>query len=72
MVGAAVFLGGWQGPLLPGPAWMAAKTVALLAAMVWAGRRMARVRLERFVVVAWTVLIPLALVDVFVSGAFAL
>ena len=34
--------------------------------------RLARVRLERFVVVAWTVLIPLALVDVFVSGALAL
>ncbi len=33
---------------------------------------LARVRLERFVVVAWTVLIPLALVDVFVSGALAL
>jgi NADH:ubiquinone oxidoreductase subunit H len=36
------------------------------------GHRVARVRLERFVVVAWTVLIPLALVDVFVSGALAL
>ena len=72
VMGAAVFLGGWQGPLLPGPAWMALKTVALLAFLVWVGHRTARVRLERFVVVAWAVLIPLALVDVFVSGALAL
>lgn len=72
VMGAAVFLGGWQGPVLPGAAWMALKTVVLLAGLVWLGRRMARVRLERFVVVAWTVLIPLALVDVFVSGAIAL
>jgi NADH-quinone oxidoreductase subunit H len=72
VMGAAVFLGGWQGPVLPGPAWMALKTLALLAMLVWAGHRLARVRLERFVVVAWAVLIPLALVDVFVSGALAL
>lgn len=72
VVGAAVFLGGWQGPILPGPAWMALKTLALLAVLVWAGHRLARVRLERFVVVAWAVIIPLALVDVFVSGALAL
>lgn len=72
VMGAAVFLGGWQGPVLPGAAWMALKTVVLLAALVWLGRRMARVRLERFVVVAWAALIPLALVDVFVSGAIAL
>ncbi|CAN5249569.1 hypothetical protein BH24ACT1_BH24ACT1_03200 [soil metagenome] len=72
VMGAAVFLGGWQGPLLPGSAWMALKTLALLAVLVGAGHRLARVRLERFVVVAWAVLIPLALVDVFVSGALAL
>jgi NADH-quinone oxidoreductase subunit H len=72
VMGAAVFLGGWQGPVLPGPAWMALKTLALLAAVAWLGHRVARVRLERFVVVAWSVLIPLALVDVFVSGAIAL
>ncbi|MBW3555715.1 MAG: NADH-quinone oxidoreductase subunit H [Actinobacteria bacterium] len=72
VMGAAVFLGGWQGPMLPGPAWMALKTLVLLAGLVWMAHRVARVRLERFVVVAWTVLIPLALVDVFVSGAIAL
>jgi NADH-quinone oxidoreductase subunit H len=69
---AAVFLGGWQGPVLPGGAWMALKTLALLAVVVAVGHRVARIRLERFVVLAWAVLIPLALVDVFVSGALAL
>lgn len=72
VMGAAVFLGGWQGPVLPGPAWMALKTLTLLAVIVAGGHRLARIRLERFVVVAWAVLIPLALVDVFVSGALAL
>ncbi|MDP8938411.1 MAG: NADH-quinone oxidoreductase subunit H [Actinomycetota bacterium] len=71
-MGAAVFLGGWQGPVLPGWLWMALKTLVLLAVVARLGHRVARVRLERFVVVAWSVLIPLALVDVFVSGAIAL
>lgn len=70
--GAAVFLGGWLGPWLPGPVWMAAKTLALLVIILACGHLIARVRLERFVVVAWAVLIPLALVDVFASGLLAL
>ena len=69
---AAAFLGGWHGPLLPGPVWMAAKTLAVAAVVVWAGHVLPRVRLERFAVVAWSVLIPLALVDVFAAGLEAL
>lgn len=71
-MGAATFLGGWLGPLLPAPVWMALKTLAIITVMVTAGHRFARWRLERFVVVSWVVLIPIALVDVFVSGALAL
>jgi NADH-quinone oxidoreductase subunit H len=67
-MGAAVFLGGWLGPWLPGWAWVALKTLVLLAVLVAAGHLVARVRIERFVVVSWAVLIPLALVDVFGSG----
>lgn len=71
-MGAAVFLGGWNGPWLPGPVWMTIKTTTLIGVMVAAGHLFARVRLERFVVVAWAVLIPLALVDVFAAGALVL
>lgn len=71
-MGAAAFLGGWLGPLLPGPVWMVLKTLVLIVVMILAKHVVARVRLERFVVIAWTVLIPLALVDVFLSGLFAL
>ncbi len=71
-IGATVFLGGWLGPWLPGPAWLGLKTLALLVLLVVADHLLARVRLERFVVIAWTVLIPLALVDVFLSGILLL
>ena len=71
-MGAAGFLGGWFGPLLPGPVWVVLKTLALLALILAAGHLLARVRLELFVLVAWAVLIPLALLNVFVSGALLL
>ena len=71
-MGAAAFLGGWWGPWLPGSVWMILKTLALIAVLVAAGHVFARVRLERFVVVSWVLLIPLALVDVFLSGLLAL
>lgn len=71
-MGAAAFLGGWLGPWLPGPVWMVLKTAVVITLLVGARHVFARVRLERFVVISWAVLIPLALVDVFLSGLFAL
>ena len=71
-MGAAVFLGGWLGPWLPAPVWMGVKTAAILATLVGVRHALGRVRTERFVVIAWAGLIPLALVDVFVSGWLAL
>ena len=68
-MGAAGFLGGWFGPLLPGPAWVVLKTLALLAVIVLAGHLLARIPIERFVIVSWVALIPLALLNIFVSGA---
>jgi NADH-quinone oxidoreductase subunit H len=69
---AAVFLGGWLGPVLPGAVWMAVKTAAV-AVTVLAGRHLlARISPERFVRVAWTVLLPLAFADLAIAGVVAL
>lgn len=70
--GAAVFLGGWLGPWLPPLVWLALKTFVLVAVLLAASHVMGRARLERFVVFAWIVLIPLALVDVFATGLIVL
>ncbi|MEO2109027.1 MAG: complex I subunit 1 family protein [Actinomycetota bacterium] len=67
-VGASVFLGGWHGPLLPGVAWVAIKTLALLAVLSTTRHLLPRVRTERYVVLAWVGLLPLALLDVFLTG----
>ena len=71
-MGSAGFLGGWWGPGLPGPAWVLVKSLALLVVLLAAGHLLARIPIERFVVVAWAVLIPLALANVLISGAFLL
>lgn len=71
-MGTAGFLGGWFGPILPGPVWFVLKTLALLAVILLAGHLFARIRIERFVIVSWVVLIPLALLNIFVSGALLL
>lgn len=71
-MGAAAWLGGYWGPLLPGWAWMVAKTLVLLVVLVASRHLLARVPIERFVGFAWVVLIPVALANVFVSGIFLL
>lgn len=67
-MGAAGFLGGWWGPILPGPAWMLLKTGLLLAVLASTRHLFARYRIEPFVERCWVVLIPLALLNIFVSG----
>ena len=67
-VGASVFLGGWQGPLLPGTVWLALKTAALLAVFAGARHFVPLLRPEQFVTFGWVVLLPLSLVNVFVTG----
>jgi len=69
---AAAFLGGYLGPLFPGWLWMASKTAAVALILLWAGHRIARVRVEGIVRIGWLLLLPLALVDVFLSGALTL
>lgn len=68
----AAFLGGWHGPWLPGPLWVAIKMLGLLLAFLAVGHLLARLRAERFVTVCWTVLLPLAFADLAIAGLEAL
>jgi NADH-quinone oxidoreductase subunit H len=69
---AAVFLGGWLGPTLPPVVWMALKTAAVAATVLSGRHLLARVSPERFVHIAWTVLLPLAFADLAIAGVVSL
>lgn len=69
---AALFLGGWNWPLLPGWLWMALKTAAVAAAMLWAGRRVPRFEIDRLLAFAWKVPVPLAIVAILWAGVTTL
>ncbi len=67
-----LFLGGGAGPLLPAPAWVALKTLAVLALLVRLRRRLPTVRMDRFVEFAWVVLIPLTIAQALVVAIVVL
>lgn len=70
--GTAMFLGGGAGPLLPAPVWTLLKTAALLAVLIAARWRWPQVRTERFEEIAWTMLLPLSVLQALVVSLVVL
>ena len=75
-VGAAfavpLFLGGGAGQLLPDPVWTLVKAAAVLGLLVWVRWRVPLLRMDRFVEIAWVVLIPLILVQTLATSVLVL
>lgn len=69
-MGAALFLGGPAGPLLPGWLWSLIKTLALLV-MLLALRRLPVLAVERMMRVAWIVVLPATLLQILVTSILA-
>ncbi|MCH0562419.1 MULTISPECIES: NADH-quinone oxidoreductase subunit H [unclassified Streptomyces] len=63
-----LFLGGGAGPGLPSWAWSLAKTLLVLGLLVWAPRRMPAIRADRYVELAWVLLLPPAVLQVLVPA----
>lgn len=75
-VAATVFLGGWlgvgSGSGVPGPVWLAAKTLLVLALLALLGRAARRVGTERAVIWIWVVLLPVSFLALLQAGLEAL
>jgi NADH-quinone oxidoreductase subunit H len=66
------FLGGWQGPILPPLAWFALKVLAVVFFMIWMRGTLPRLRYDQLMKLGWKVLIPIALVNIVLTGAVML
>lgn len=69
-MGAALFLGGSTGPLLPGWLWSLVKTLVVLV-MLLALRRFPVLAAERVMRIAWVVVLPATLVQVLITSVVA-
>ena len=69
---AVFFLGGWHGPFLPPLAWLLIKMALAALFMIWVRGTLPRLRYDQLMVLGWKVLIPLALVNIVLTGALGL
>lgn len=65
---ATLFLGGWQGPLLPPWLWFIVKVYALILVAMWMRGTLPRLRVDQLMKFAWKVLVPLALVNIVLTS----
>ena len=64
----SLFLGGWHGPLLPGPIWFLLKLFLLLFLFIWMRTTLPRLRYDQLMRFGWKVLLPLATVNAVVTA----
>jgi NADH-quinone oxidoreductase subunit H len=66
-VATTLFLGAWNGPLLPGWLWFFIKVYGLILMMMWIRWTFPRLRFDQLMTYAWTVLVPLALINLLLT-----
>jgi len=66
-----LFLGGWQGPLLPPVLWFVIKLYALVFVFMWVRWTYPRFRIDQLLNFSWKVLIPVGLLNL-VATAFVI
>lgn len=67
-IATTLFLGGWQGPLLPSWIWFIGKTFFVVFVIVWFKWTYPRLRVDQLMEFCWKVLLPLAFLNLIISG----
>ena len=67
-VGVTFFLGGWRGPFLPPVVWFLIKMAMCIFFFVWLRSTFPRFRIDQLMQFAWKVLLPVAIVNVLITG----
>jgi NADH-quinone oxidoreductase subunit H len=72
-IATVLYLGGWHGflvPWIPGPLWTLAKIGALSFFVIWLRATYPRLREDQLQKMAWKYLIPIALLNILLTGIF--
>ncbi len=64
-----LFLGGWLGPWLPAAVWFLLKMVLVISFIILVRAVFPRVRYDQLMQIGWKVMLPLALLNLLVTGA---
>jgi NADH-quinone oxidoreductase subunit H len=67
-IAVTFFLGGYQGPFLPGVVWFLIKVYFLIFVIMWFRWTYPRVRFDQLLNISWKALIPLAFLNLLVTG----
>lgn len=69
---AVFFLGGWHGPWLPPFIWFFLKMIMVPFVMIWIRGTLPRLRYDQLMNLGWKFLVPIALVNIVVTGGVIL
>jgi NADH-quinone oxidoreductase subunit H len=69
---SVLFFGGWLGPVLPGVVWFLLKTFFFISFFVLLRAALPRPRFDQLMSFGWKVMLPLALVNIILTGAAVL
>jgi len=62
------FLGGWNGPILPGMAWLFIKVFLVFTFFIWVRATFPRIRFDQLMSFSWKALLPLAFLNIVVTA----
>ncbi|WP_022851204.1 NADH-quinone oxidoreductase subunit NuoH [Limisalsivibrio acetivorans] len=63
-----MFLGGWNGPILPPLVWFIGKVLVLMFFYLWLRATLPRLRFDQLMGLGWKILIPIALANILVTS----
>lgn len=69
---SVLFFGGWLGPWLPGWLWLLIKTGFFISLFILVRATLPRPRYDQLMALGWKIMLPLALLNVLVTGAIIL
>ncbi|MDH7479039.1 MAG: NADH-quinone oxidoreductase subunit NuoH [Syntrophomonadaceae bacterium] len=67
-IAVTLFLGGWQGPLLPSWMWFIIKVYLVVFLFMWVRWTFPRIRVDQLMNFSWKVLIPASLANILITG----